>query len=339
MKRVPLVIGLVLAVVRLGAQTQTAATGSYKAPRTEAGQPDLQGIWTTQTYTPLERPERYTGQEFLTEQEAAELTKLLTQQGVDPLAGGIFAASDEERRKRVKQTDPTHYNNADWLTTSQPKALSSLRTSLITDPKDGRLPPLTQEARQRATARRAVAGFDSYENRPLQERCVVWTHEGPPMTLPPYNDVLQIIQTRDYVVVYRELATSPRIIPLSGQPHISPKVTRWGGDSRGHWEGDTLVVDTTNFNEKTAFQGSSTGLHVTERFRRVSADRILYEFTVEDPQTWTKPWTAEIPMLQSEGPLFEYACHEGTYGLVNTMRGARVADKEAAQKASPTGPR
>ena len=339
MKRVPLVIGLVLAVVRLGAQTQTAATGSYKAPRTAAGQPDLQGTWTTQTYTPLERPERYTGQEFLTEQEAAELTKLLTQESVDPLAGGIFAASDEERRKRVKQTDPTHYNNAAWLTTSRPKALSSLRTSLIVDPKDGRIPPLTPEARQRAAARRAMSGFDSYENRPLQERCVVWTHEGPPMTLPPYNDVLQIIQTPGYVIVYRELATSPRIIPLSSQPHISEKIRNWGGDSRGRWEGDTLVVDTTNFSEKTAFQGSTAGLHVIERFRRVSADRIVYEFTVEDPQTWTRPWTVEIPMLQTEGPLFEYACHEGNYGLVNIMRGARVADKEAAQKTSQTGPR
>jgi hypothetical protein len=337
MKRVALVIGLMLTVAGLAAQTQTAST--YKPPRTPAGHPDLQGTWTTQTFTPLERPERYAGREFLTEDEAAELTKLLTNEGVDPLAGGIFAASDEERRKRIQQTDPTHYNNAAWLTTSRPKALSSRRTSLIVDPNDGRLPPLTEEARKRAAARRAINGFDSYENRPLQERCVVWTHEGPPMTLPPYNDVLQIIQTPGYLVVYRELATSPRIIPLTGQPHISEKVTPWSGDSRGRWEGDTLVVDTTNFNEKTAFQGSTTALHVVERFKRVSADRIHYEFTVEDPQTWARPWTAEIPMLQTDGPLFEYACHEGNYGVVNILRGARVADKEAAEKAVPTGPR
>src|SRR5262245_25195730 len=216
MRRTWLFVGVLLAAVTLDAAAQSAPASNWKPARTSDGHPDLNGFWTTQTYTPLERPQRYTGQEFLTEQEAAELTKLLTQEGVDPLAGGIFAASDEERRKRVRQTDPTHYNNADWLTTSKPKALSSLRTSLIIDPKDGKLPPLTPEARQRAAARRAVNGFDSYENRPLQERCVVWTHEGPPMTLPPYNDVLQIIQTPGYVVVYRELATSPRIIPLHG---------------------------------------------------------------------------------------------------------------------------
>jgi hypothetical protein len=156
------------------------------------------------------------------------------------------------------------------------------------------------------------------------------------MMPPPYNDVLQIIQAPGYVIVFRELATAPRIIPIGGQPHIPDRVRRWAGDSRGRWEGDTLVVDTTNFTDKTAFQGASAGLRVIERFRRVSADRILYQFTVEDPATWTRPWSAEIPMVQTEGPLYEYACHEGNYGIVNTMRGARVADKEAeAQRTDP----
>jgi hypothetical protein len=331
MKRLLLVAGAVVTAVSLGAQGQATLTGKWTPPRTPDGHPDLRGIWTTQTFTPLERPPRYAGKEFLTEEEAAELTKLLTQDGVDPLAAGIFAASDEERRKRIRQTDPTHYNNADWLTTRQPKALSSRRTSLIIDPADGRLPPLTPEARQRATARRAAGGFDSHENRPLQERCIVWTHEGPPMMPPPYNDVLQIIQTPGHVVVFRELATAPRIISTEGRPHVSERVRQWAGDSRGRWEGDTLVVDTTNFNDKTAFQGSSAALHVVERFRRVSADRILYQFTVDDPATWTRPWSAEIPMVQTEGPLYEYACHEGNYGLVNTLKGARFLDKEAAE--------
>jgi hypothetical protein len=326
MKRILLVV-LVVAAVPLGSYAQT-----WTPPKTSDGRPDLQGIWTTQTFTPLERPQRYAGKEFLTEAEATELTKLLTQEGVDPLAPGIFAASDEERRKRVLQNDPTHYNNASWLTTAQPKALSSLRTSLIIDPADGRLPAVTPEGRARTAARRAAESFDSYENRPLQARCVVWTHEGPPMMPPPYNDVLQIIQTPGYVVVFRELATAPRIIPTDGRPHISPKVRRWNGDSRGRWEGDTLVVDTTNFNDQTAFMGSGAALHVVERFRRVSADRISYQFTVEDPTTWTRPWSAEIPMLQTSGPLYEYACHEGNYGMANTMRGARVADKEAAEE-------
>ena len=336
MKRLLLVIGVVLTAVPLGSQAQTAAADRWTPSRTPDGHPDLQGIWTTQTFTPLERPQRYAGREFLTEEEATELTKLLTQEGVDPLAGGIFAASDEERRKRIRQIDPTHYNNADWLTTAQPKALSSRRTSLIVDPADGKIPPLTAEARQRAADRRAAGGFDSYENRPRQERCIVWTHEGPPMMPPPYNDVFQIFQTSGYVVVFRELATSPRIIPTDGRAHISERIRRWTGDSRGRWEGDTLVVDTTNFNDKTAFQGSSAALHVVERFRRVSADTILYQFTVDDPATWTSPWSAEIPMMQTEGPLYEYACHEGNYGMVNTLRGARVADKEAAEETART---
>jgi hypothetical protein len=287
-----------------------------------------------QTFTPLQRPERYAGKEFLTEEEAAELTKLLTQEGVDPLAGGIFGASDEERRKRILQNDPTHYNNATWLTTAKPKALSSRRTSLITDPPNGLIPALTPEARQRGAARRAAANFDSHESRPLQERCVVWTHEGPPMMPPPYNDVLEIIQTAEYVVVFRELATAPRIIPLDGRPHLSERMRLWYGDSRGRWEGNTLVVDTTNFSEKGAFQGASAALHVVERFTRISADKIVYQFTVEDPNTWTRPWSAEIPMLQAEGPLYEYACHEGNYGLVNTLKAARFADKEAAEEAA-----
>jgi hypothetical protein len=340
MKRILLVVGLVLTAVPLSAQAQTAVADKWTAPRTPTGHPDLQGLWTTQTFTPLQRPARYAGREFLTDQEAAELTKLLTQEGVDPLAGTIFAANDEERRDRIHQTDPTHYNNAVWLTTNQRKALSSRRTSLIVDPPDGKIPPLTPEGQQRAADRRAASGFDSYENRPLQERCVVWTHEGPPMLPPPYNDVYQILQTPGYVVVFRELATNPpRIIPTDGRPHISEKIRQWAGDSRGRWEGDTLVVETTHFNDKTAFQGASAALHVVERFTRVSADKILYRFTVDDPTTWTKPWSAEIPMMQTEGRPYEYACHEGNYGIVNTLRGARVADKKAAEGTAQTEPR
>jgi hypothetical protein len=332
MKRMLLVVGMVVTIVSLGAQGRPPQADKWTTPRTPDGHPDLQGIWTTQTYTPLERPARYAGREFLTDEEATELTRLLTQDGVDPLAVGVFAASDEQRRNRVLQSDPTHYDNALWLATANPKALSSRRTSLIVDPADGKLPALIPEARQRAAASRAAAGFDSYENRPLQERCIIWTHEGPPMMPPPYNDVMQIIQTPDHVVLFRELATAPRLIPTNGGPHLSESVRQWAGDSRGRWEGDTLVVDTTNFNDKTAFQGSSAALHVIERFTRVSADRILYQFTVDDPHTWTRPWSAEVPMMQTEGPLYEYACHEGNYGLANTLSGARFLDKEAAEK-------
>ncbi len=265
------------------------------------------------------------------DREAAELSALLTQDDVDPLALGIFGASDEERRKRVVQNDPTHYDNALWLSTPELKPLSSNRTSLIYDPPDGKIPPLTEDGRQRAAAVKANAGFDSYENRSLQERCIMWTHEGPPMLPPPYNDVLQIFQMPGYVLVVRELATAPRLIPTDGRPHAAETVRAWAGDSRGRWEGDTLVVDTTNFTHRTAFQGSSSALHVVERFTRVSADTILYRFTVDDPNTWTRPWSAEIPMIATKGPLYEYACHEGNYGLTHILSGARYTEKEAAQ--------
>jgi hypothetical protein len=336
MKRTPVilvVLGVILAAVSPRAQSPTPAAGTWTAPRTPDGHPDLQGIWTTHTFTPLVRPARYAGQEFLTDKEAADLAALLTQDDVDPLAAGIFGASDEERRKRVVQNDPTHYDNALWLATPDLKPLSSNRTSLIYDPPDGKIPPVTPDAVQRAAARRAAAGFDSYENRPLQERCIIWTHEGPPMLPPPYNDVLQIIQTPGYVLVFREVETAPRLIPTDGRPHVSENIRRWAGDSRGRWEGDTLVVDTTNFTDRTAFQGSSAALHVVERFTRVSADRIRYQFTVDDPNTWTRPWSAEVPMIATKGPLYEYACHEGNYGMPDTLRGARFAEKEAAQGA------
>lgn len=306
-----------------------ACGAPWTVPRTPDGHPDLQGIWTTHTFTPLQRPARYKGQEFLTDAEAAELSALLAADDTDPLVTNIFGATDEERLKRVVQNDPTHYDNALWLATPDQKPLSSNRTSLIVDPPDGQLPVQSAEARQRAAARRALAGFDGYENRPLQERCIIWSHEGPPMMPPPYNDVLQIIQTPDHVAVYRELATAPRVISTNGRPHVSARNRLWAGDSVGRWDGDTFVVDTTNFTDRTAFQGSSAALHVVERFTRVSADRIVYQFTVDDPQTWARPWTAEVPMLATKGPLFEYACHEGNYGLANILSGARYVEKKA----------
>jgi hypothetical protein len=332
MKRILTLACVLIGAVSAGAQPQNTSPAPWKMTRTPDGQPDLQGIWTMHTFTPLSRPERYAGQEFLTDQQVAELSALLTQDDVDPLAAGIFGATDEDRRKRVVQNDPTHYDNALWLSTPHLKPLSSNRTSLVYDPPDGKVPALTEEGRRRAAANRAAAGFDSYENRPLQERCIVWTHEGPPMMPPPYDDVMQILQTPGYVLLIRELATAPRLIPINGGPHLPATLRAWAGDSRGHWEGDTLVVDTTNFNPRMAVLGSSPELHVVERFRRVSADRIVYQFTVEDPKTWTRPWSAEIPLLQTDGPLYEYACHEANYGLTDILRGARYNEKPAADR-------
>jgi hypothetical protein len=346
------------------AGAQSPAQGTWKVARTPDGRPDLQGVWTTQTYTPLQRPERYAGKEFLTEAEAAELTRILTQPGIDPLFVAIFGASDEERPSQVQQRDETHYDNDTWLRTTRPKALSSLRTSLITDPPNGRLPPLTPEGQARAAARRAAIDFDSHTGRPLQERCVAWTHEGPPMMPPAYNDVTRILQTPGYVVILREVSTNlPRIIPVAGpavgpavgrtlgptrvttgsttpgsntghvegRPHISERIRLWSGDSRGRWEGNTLVVETRNFNGRAGIQGASERTHLIERFTRVSADRIHYTFTVSDPGTWTTPWSAELPMMKADGQPFEYACHEGNRGVANILSGARAAERAAGR--------
>jgi len=319
----------------------TAPRGT--APRTPDGRPDLQGYWTTQTFTPLERPAHLAGKEFFTDEEAAALQRQLTAEGVDPSARDAINIEDAEARtKRLDQTKREatyiHYDNAVWLRTPVPKGLSSRRTSLITNPRDGRIPPLTAEAKRRAAAdaevRRQRDAFDSYETRPLPERCIVWAHEGPPILPPAYNDIHQIYQTPDYVVVFTELSNNrARIIPLDGRPHISDNIRQFPGDSRGRWEGDTLVVETKNFTDKRRWQGSTGALHVVERFRRVDANTIHYEFTVDDPTTWTRPWSAEIPMVKTDGPLYEYACHEGNHDLGHILRDAREMDAAAAEAA------
>ena len=327
-------------------QAQRAADTAppWTLPRTPDGRPDLQGYWTTQTFTPLERPEYLAGKEFFTEEETAALQQQFTAEGVDPVARDAINLEDAEaREKRLYQTnrDATyvHYDNEIWLRTVVPKGLSSRRTSLITDPPDGRIPPLTPKAAARvaaaAEARQHPSAFDSYETRPLSERCIAWQHEGPPILPPFYNDIHQIFQTPDHVVVFTELANNPpRIIPLDGRPHISDKIRQFPGDSRGWWEGDTLVVDTTNFVERRSFRGSTGFRHVVERFTRVDANTIRYEFTIDDPTTWTSPWSAEIPMVKTEGPLFEYACHEGNHDIRHILEIHRNLEKQAAADTS-----
>ena len=301
--------------------------------RTPWGDPDLQGIWTSSTYTPLQRPDNFAGREFLTEDEFAELNELLTADGVDPLrARGVLAAStDAERRERTKQPQDIHYDNAIWLAEKQPKRFSSRRTSLIVDPPNGKIPPRTPEAKRLAAQRRKAQSLDSYEARPVGERCLVWGHEGPPMLPAAYNDIMQIFQTETYVVLQQEMNNNgPRIIPIDGRPHLPSTIRQWPGDSRGHWEGDTLVVDTVNFNGKTPFNGSTEALHVVERFTPVDDGAIHYEFTVDDPTTWTRSWSAEFPLTKREGPLFEYACHEGNYDLRHILEVARNLEAAAA---------
>jgi hypothetical protein len=309
-----------LAVTAKPAKPAPATATAAPSLRTPDGQPDLSGYWTNTTVTPLERPKDLADKAFFTPDEAAAYAK--RQLAVpEPTGPGTYA--------------DVHYNMAQFgLERSQTKVAANIRTSLITDPPDGRIPAMTPEA-QRRNADRAAKNkgheFDGPENRTLGEQCILWPNEGPPMLPAGYNSNLQIVQGPGYVAVMQEMIHDVRIIPTDGSPHLPSNVRQWMGDSRGHWEGDTLVVDTTNFTGKTAFRGSSESLHVVERFRRVDADTVLYQFTVDDPSTWAHSWSAEIPMTKIQGPLFEYACHEGNYGMANNLSGARADEKKAQE--------
>ena len=339
---------VIAGVLPLAASSQPA---EGPGPRTPWGDPDLQGIWTSATYTPLERPETVADRAFLTEEEAAELAALVAEDGVDPLrARGILAAATEEERLAVtRQTQENiHYDNAVWLTEEQRKTFSSRRTSLIVDPPNGRIPPRTPEAVDRETKRREASrhlvynidepSYEGYHTRTLQERCLVWRHEGPPMVPPSYNDMLQIFQTPDHVVVMQEMSNNPpRIIPLDGRPHAPSRIRQWPGDSRGRWEEGTLVVDTVNFNDRTHYEGSTEALRVVERFTRVDDETIRYEFTVQDDRTWAQPWSAEFPLMKRDGPLYEYACHEGNHDIRHILEVARNVERQAAGRTQDDG--
>jgi hypothetical protein len=294
-------------------------------PLTIDGHPDLQGYWTNDTYTPLERPAELAGKEFFTPEEAVAWV----QRGVD-------------RLNAQPRTD-IHYDDAIWQAENYSKQQNQ-RTSLITDPRDGKVPPLTPEGRARH-ARQLVTeragSSDSARSRSLGERCISWGNVGPPMLPPTYNANVQILQTRDLVILRHEMMNDVRMIHLDGRPH-PPRTVQWmAGHSIGRWEGQTLVVDTTNFTARTNFRGSpqntrqdifaSESLHVVERFTRVGPQAIRYEFTVDDPATWTRPWSGEMPFRPFEGPIHEYACHEGNYGLANILRGARAEEARRAK--------
>ena len=353
MRRITLT--LLAAVVAVGLLTPVAALAqdeggrgagaeAWTTPRTPFGHPDLQGYWTTQTFTPVERPEYLGDQEFYTEEEFAELQAQLTADGVDPLARNAAILEDPEERQRglyQENRDPSyvHYDNAVWLRTDVPKGLSSRRTSLITDPSNGRIPPVTPAGAARMAADQARRNnFTGYETRPLPERCIAWRHEGPPILPPSYNDIHQIFQTPDFVVVFTELGTTlPRIIPLDGRPHLPESVEQYGGASRGYWEGDTLVVESKGFVARRNYRGSAEHRHVVERFSRVGEDQIHYEFTITDPTTWTSSWSGEVPMLRTEGPMYEYGCHEGNHDIRHILEINRNLERMAAEEAAAKG--
>jgi hypothetical protein len=279
------------------------------------GHPDMQGYWTNGTYTPLERPAEFASKEFLTRAEAAAYAKR------------------RDDQLRAQPRDNIHYDDAIWQSERDVKGLTSLRTSLIYDPPDGRIPPMTAEGQRRADARDAVRKLrgpaDSAQARALSERCIMWGHEGPPMLPAGYFPNLQIVQGPNQFVVMQEIIHNARVITFDARPQLAGSIRQYHGDSRGRWEGDTLVVETTNFNDATQFRGSSAALKVTERFTMLDRDTIQYRFTVDDPTTWARPWSAEIPMIRTEDPIYEYACHEGNYGLPNILRAQRVADAAA----------
>jgi hypothetical protein len=325
------VAGFLLALAWLGPAPLTAQSGAatkpesaakpWKVSRTPDGQPDLQGFWTNTTYVSLERPKNVT-KEFYTKEEVAENIKR--------------AAANESEQTEPGTVADVHYDFTQFgLDRSQSALALNLRTSLIVDPPDGRIPPMTPEGlkrvAERAEARKRAGGpLDAAQNQPLSVRCIIMDRIGPPMLAGAYNNNYQIVQVPGYVMILVEMIHDVRIIPLDGRPHLPSAVRQWTGSYRGRWEGDTLVVESTNFNGKNPFQGSSENLKLTERFTRVDENTLRYQFTVDDPSTWTRPWSAEVPWAKTIGPLFEHACHEGNYGLPNILAGARAEEKRAA---------
>ena len=295
-----------------------ASAAAWTAPHTPDGQPDLQGIWTNATITPFERPKDLAGKEFFTEQEAAEYEKQMLQSG------------NRDQRGKTPEADVAGAYNNFWFERGS-KVVPTRRTSLVVDPLDGKVPPLTPEAQKAAATRAEVQRRPPTgpEDMGLPERCILWPTAGPPMVPSGYNNNYQILQTPGYVVILIEMIHDVRVIPLDGRPHLPQNIRLWMGDSRGRWEGNTLVVDTTNFTDKTHFRGSDENLRLVERFTRVSPDTILYQFTVEDPTAFTKKWTGEAPLTRTPGPIYEYACHEGNYSMTNVLSGARSAEKES----------
>jgi hypothetical protein len=296
-----------------------AQSPSYRVPRTPDGQPDLQGFWSNATYTPLERPDNVT-KAFYTPEEAAAAEKR--------------AAAAENAQTEPGTVADVHYDFTQFgLDRSQAARARNLRTSLIVDPPNGKLPPITAEGKKilaaRAEAAKRLGGrWDSAQSNQLDDRCLIMAGAGPPMMDAAYNSNYHIVQASGYVMILTEMIHDARIIPLDGRPQPSENVRQWMGVSRGRWEGDTLVVETTNFNGKNPLRGSTEHMRVTERLRRVADDVIEYKFTVDDRTMWASAWSAEAVMKKTVGPIFEHACHEGNYGLYNTLVGARLEEQK-----------
>ena len=297
---------------------------AQSAPQTAWGTPDLQGVWDFRTITPLERPEELGDQAFLSAEEAANLEREAVDRNERLL--------NQEARRTDTGGNVGAYNNF-WMDRGT-NIVGDRRTSLIVDPPNGRIPPVTDAGEVRRTR---VGSFnvevpESYTDLSNADRCIMGFNAGPPITPGGYNQNMQLFQTPDHVALVTEMVHTTRVVPVDGGPVLDDTVRQWSGDSRGHWEGDTLVVETANFQDHDAYstwRGSSTDMKLVERFTRLDADTLLYEFTVSDPSTWTSPWTAQHRMQRNDQPMFEYACHEGNYSMEAMLGGARAVERSA----------
>ena len=297
-----------------------ALTMAQDVPQTAWGAPDLQGVWDFRTITPLERPENLGDKAFLTQEEAAQ-----REQGAVDRATRLW---DREARRTEAGGNVGGYNNF-WMDQGT-NVIGTRRTSLIIDPPNGRLPEVTQTGRARAAANRGSFSSDlpaSYTDLSNSDRCLMGFNAGPPITPAAYNQNVQLFQTPDHLVMLTEMVHTVRVIPLDGTPPLVEGLRQLSGDSRGHWEGKTLVVETANFEARRDWRGSTEGMRLVERFTRVDADTLEYEFTVTDPETWDAPWTVNLPMRRNEFQMFEYACHEGNYSMEAMLGGARADER------------
>ncbi|MCY4661342.1 MAG: hypothetical protein OXF93_16270 [Acidobacteria bacterium] len=315
----------VLLFALAGALALPGLAMAQDAPTTAWGAPDLQGVWDFRTITPLQRPEDLGDKAFLTEEEAAERENAAIERDVE-----LWEA---DARRTEAGGSVGGYNNF-WMDRGT-RVVGTRRTSLITDPPNGRLPEMTDEGRARQAAGRGSFGTEiqaSYTDFSNADRCLMGFNAGPPITPGGYNQNVQIFQTEDEVVLLTEMVHTVRVVPLDERPELDESLAQWSGVSRGFWDGDTLVVQTANFDVDRNWRGASADMRLEERFTRVDGDTLEYEYTVNDPDTWVAPWTVNLPMVRSDLPLFEYACHEGNYSMETMLTGARTEDAAAAKK-------
>ena len=323
------VVLLSLIALVFASVTLAHAQEQWTAPRTADNQPDLHGIWSHNSATPLERPKELAGKDVISNEELAELNQRIAEIRESEQAGDILG--DRLIRQALDANTPRTFDpitgnyNSFWLVERE----LDNRTSLVVYPEDGQIPALTADAQSRAEARRAHRRehpSDGPEDRNFGDRCL---HFGLPKIGSGYNSYHQILQTPTHVVIFSEMAHDSRIIPLDSRPNLDENLRQWNGDARGRWEGDTLVVETNNFSPQSSFRGSGENLHLLERFTRVGPDTLEHEITITDDETWSSPWTVRLLLKHTEDPIFEYACHEGNYAMEGILAGARADDRDA----------